>query len=58
VDFLVVLDREFKTIVEENLSKRTRAVVSNPELMSSLTAIELKRIRQEVHHNIAGRIFF
>ncbi len=51
-----MLDHEFQTIVEDNLTQRTRTHISSPRLMASLAPIEVKRIKQEILRNVFGKL--
>ena len=56
IDFLVQLSRDFNDIVVENLTRRTRAALSNPG--NKLSPIDQKSIQREVISSVTGKSIF
>ncbi len=52
VDFLVLLERNFNSIVEENLSKRTRTDIKD---MSTVSPYTKKKIQREILGTVYGK---
>jgi hypothetical protein len=58
VDFLVLLDRDFQTIVVDHLGSGSRDAIKHQKPVSTMTPATRKRIRKEILELVYGMLTY